>query len=424
MPSTEKDKPPVAVLPTEDEDLRSPLERFRTRPRKALSVTDLVSPAWCELQYYYTLKHHGKKKRTAAMKRGSAVHRELEDQLYTTVKVVTETREDAWGLRIWNVIQGLYTLQETGYTRELEVWGLVHGEVVNGVIDELSYVCPDPELEEQLEKSAASKKHVILPSDQPTLPDVIKAAGFGSHAMTSMSKASDSRRVYLCDVKTRGARTLPNDSAMRSTKYQLMLYHRMFRSLATGNVEFRVLAQRFELDIKTPFSDVFIAQMGSFTDEVGYSQSEVSDPESSAPMTSSRDSVALLRSHNSLEQLWALMIATFQMVLPNGAASVGNILKAEYRSSSTGQVMGIKTFPVNKDVLEQYLDIEMQWWRGERDPVGVVIEEAYKCRSCDFAESCEWRLQRVQEAIENARMSKGRPAKDSSRKWSSSEDAE
>jgi hypothetical protein len=123
-----------AASNTTQSDNRSPLERFRTAPKKALSVTDLVSPAWCELQYYYTLSIHGRKIRTAAMKKGSVVHKELEDQIYTTVQVDITCKEEAWGLRIWNVIQGLKTLRETGQARELEVWGLVEGQIVNGVI--------------------------------------------------------------------------------------------------------------------------------------------------------------------------------------------------------------------------------------------------------------------------------------------------
>ena len=37
----------------------------------------------------------------------------------------------------------------TGLTRELEVMGVVDGEVIIGIIDELSYACPDEELEGQ-----------------------------------------------------------------------------------------------------------------------------------------------------------------------------------------------------------------------------------------------------------------------------------
>ena len=107
----------------EEPDTRSPLERFRRPPKKPLSVTDLISPAWCELQYYYTLSKHGKKKRTPAMKQGTKIHKALEDEVHRMEPVTILTKEDGWGLRIWNVIQGLRTLKETGCTRELEIWG-------------------------------------------------------------------------------------------------------------------------------------------------------------------------------------------------------------------------------------------------------------------------------------------------------------
>ncbi|KFZ15598.1 hypothetical protein V501_02642, partial [Pseudogymnoascus sp. VKM F-4519 (FW-2642)] len=113
QPDAPAPEPPVP-------DTRTPLQRYRSFPRKALSVTDLVSPAWCELQYSLTLSLHGRKPRTEAMKRGSEVHAALEEEVYTSVQIEIATKEDAWGLRVWNVIQGLRTLRETGMTRELE----------------------------------------------------------------------------------------------------------------------------------------------------------------------------------------------------------------------------------------------------------------------------------------------------------------
>jgi exonuclease V len=104
------------------------------------------------------------------------------------------------------------------------------------------------------------------------------------------------------------------------------------------------------------------------------------------------------------------MISEFQITLPNGAASLGNILKAEYRSRDTGEVVGSKTFAMDKRGLKEYVDKEMQWWRGEREAQGVVVEEAFKCRSCEFADGCEWRLQKVEEAREKVRMTRKRTA--------------
>jgi len=34
----------------------------------------------------------------------------------------------------------------------------------------------------------------------------------------------------------------------------------------------------------------------------------------------------------------------------------------------------------------------------------VEVEEAYKCRVCEFAEDCEWRRGKIEEAIEKARL--------------------
>lgn len=386
-------------------DLRSPIERFRTPPKKALSVTDLVSPAWCELQYWYTLTKHGRKRRTPAMKEGTRVHKVLEEQVYTTVRVEVQTREDAWGLRIWNVIQGLRTLRETGQTRELEIWGTVDGLVVNGVIDELSYICPDTVLEHSLQNSL-TKFQEELPTDQTTISDFFNAAGAKSLKEATVGKReTETKKLYLCDVKTRGVRSVPSASAFKPTKIQLMLYHRLLSNLATNTVDFSILAARYNLDATKVFSDEFMAQVGSLNDEVFHDAP--ADPASHDPSSSlSQDSMSTLLAHNTLNLLWSLMITEFQLTLPEGVDSLGHILKAEYRSRDDGEVVGVKTLAMNDQELTTFISHEMEWWKGERQAEGVVVQEAFKCRSCDFADECEWRLQKVEEAKEKARMSR------------------
>lgn len=118
--------------PAEDhdpDDTRSPLERFRPAPRKGLSVTDLVSPAWCELQYWYSLNKYGRIKRTPIMKQGSKIHKEKEREIQTEVPVDTVTKEDRLGLRMWNMIQGMRALRLQGITREFDVFGVVDDQV-------------------------------------------------------------------------------------------------------------------------------------------------------------------------------------------------------------------------------------------------------------------------------------------------------
>jgi exonuclease V len=371
---------------------------------KPLSVTDLVSPAWCELQYWYALKIRGKPKQTKAMQEGSVVHKELENQVYTTVRVETPTKEDGWGLRIWNVIQGLRTLQEIGYTRELEIWGTVDGLVVNGIIDEVSFTCPDPELEAQFENRQMPIKDE-LPADQTTISDFFKASLNTSitDAVGSKKRAL-AKKVYICDIKTRLNRTLPTGAAFRPTKMQLMMYHHLLSKLVSNQVDFEVLLNRHKLDGDKPLSDSFIARIGSLNEGIPFDSSSSTMADSSS--LSSQDSISILLEHNSLRQLWSFMIKTYQILLPAGRDSIGNVLRAEYRSRDDGEVLGSSTLAMDESVLKVYLDHELKWWKGEREPLGVVIEEAYKCKTCDYAEICDWRRERVAEATEKARANK------------------
>ncbi|GBB90622.1 hypothetical protein RclHR1_17620002 [Rhizophagus clarus] len=40
---------------------------------------------------------------------------------------------------------------------------------------------------------------------------------------------------------------------------------------------------------------------------------------------------------------------------------------------------------------------------GYRIPEGVPIEDAWKCQNCDFAENCEWRLNKIKEHAQRRR---------------------
>jgi exonuclease V len=70
---------------------------------------------------------------------------------------------------------------------------------------------------------------------------------------------------------------------------------------------------------------------------------------------------------------------------------------------------------MDDNALKVYLDRELEWLNGEREPLGVVIEEAYKCKTCDYADICDWRRARVAEATEKARANK--KAIGSLKKW-------
>ncbi|TLD35389.1 putative tripeptidyl-peptidase [Venturia nashicola] len=397
-----------SMAPPPPPDTRSPLERFRSPPMKPLSVSDLVSPAWCELQYWFTLTSKlGRKKRTPAMKAGTKVHAVLEAQVHDVVPVDVTTREDGWGLRIWNVIQGLRTLRATGMTRELEVWGVIDGQVVNGIIDEIGIKCPDPELEEALELSKTKQDgaKMALPPEQKTILDYYDMPSSHQHDtasswLGSLAALDESpKKIYITDVKTRMASSLPKGGSLKPTNMQLHIYHHLFVSLATNSVQADTIFDRYKLKANATFTDGFIAAIAGLEDNF---ISETVTDEPFAEFNSRSDSVSELSQHNTLTLLWSLMMTEFARTVPS-VAHVGNILQAEFRKQSDGSMIGNKVFPYEEGVLREYIEDVMKWWRGEREARGVDMEDAWKCGSCEFKEGCEWRESKVKEAVEKFR---------------------
>ena len=85
-------------------------------------------------------------------------------------------------------------------------------------------------------------------------------------------------------------------------------------------------------------------------------------------------------------------------------APVGDVLRAEYRATGTGKIVGVRAFAYDAKIIDTYIRQEMAWWAGERPTRGVDVEEAFKCRMCEFAEVCTWRRERVDEGLQKARL--------------------
>jgi exonuclease V len=378
------------------------------------------------------------------MKQGTAIHKALEDEVHTTVPVDITTNEDKWGLRIWNIIQGLRTLRDTGRTRELEVWGMVGGEIVNGIVDELSYGCPDPKLEGEIDERYANAQRAkdALPEYQTTIRDyLLSPAGGGSYENSETGIKSQQamhpppmpgkqreQLVYITDIKTRSVKSLPAGASIRPTVMQLHLYHHMVENLARNNFPLQALADRYQLDTSSTFSDSFIVQVGSLnqeffdtvTEQLGASEDKVM----SSQIASSQDSTDLLLRHNNLSSLWNFMIQQFQQTfllnpkfsvpstpfstpqsihdMPTSSTRLSPILTVTYLSSKTSELLGSKSILFDASLLKDYLEDNLSWWKGEREARGVELQEAWKCRSCDFRNDCSWIHERDAAAVAEA----------------------
>ncbi|KAI0128067.1 exonuclease V [Hypoxylon sp. NC0597] len=385
---------PVSVDPPKDS--RSPLQRFRSFPKKPLTVSDLASGAWCELQYWYTLTllPGGRKTKTAAMRGGTRVHQTLEDQVHSTVQVNITSKEEAFALRLWNVIQGLRTLRDVGMTRELEVWGIIEGQIVNGIIDEISHTSPNVAFEQELGLSQLSDGF-ISPYSKP-------------QAEITNYLEPQRKKIYLTDVKTRGSDRLPAGAALRPARVQLFLYHRLLGEMASGVVDFAAILDRYGIRPNVLFSDAFMAQVGDLHDEIFYdADSDLgrtsSTTHSSQSGQESEESPPDLIRYRSIAQILPLLESELRVTFPQGAATLGDLLTVQYRHRDDGRILGNNCFPNDPEALEGYIRENMKWWRGEKAAEGVSIEETYKCRSCEFAESCQWRKDKEAEFLQRKR---------------------
>jgi exonuclease V len=62
-----------------------------------------------------------------------------------------------------------------------------------------------------------------------------------------------------------------------------------------------------------------------------------------------------------------------------------------YSASGSGSIIGRSVFTHSPRRLTAHLSSVLRWWMGERDAVGVSIEETSRCAWCEFEEACEWR---------------------------------
>jgi exonuclease V len=204
--------------------------------------------------------------------------------------------------------------------------------------------------------------------------------------------AEPKRMVYIADVKTRGHKSVPAAASLKPTWMQLMLYRKLLEALATNTVDADTIFARYDLRPLEPFTETFITEIGRIDSA---SDDSMDDENPFAVLQASE-----LESHGNLSALWSLMISEFTQTID----ALSDVLRAEFRYSKTGELIGSEVFAYDADVIEMYIASEMSWWKGEREAVGVEIEEAFKCRMCDFAEECGWRKNKIEEATEKHRL--------------------
>ncbi|OAX40886.1 hypothetical protein K503DRAFT_855055 [Rhizopogon vinicolor AM-OR11-026] len=295
---------------------KNPYEQFCSW-KKGFSVTDLVSPVWCEVQYEYGLygkRYRPLEKRPSSfisrdgkeiqvqqkvaqhndrtLKKGASIHKALEREVRPEiVPIRITTDEERWALRLFNLTAGLEQLVLDGRTRELPVFGVTHGQVVFGIIDEVTRCIPSevherynpikrgsvssglsPAKKKQRRLSSPSKQciHTFFSIPETRIPEQLS---FDEKVHDTNLTGNSTPRVAhpqptfydltLIDYKTRRAPSLPPEEDTVSSQLQLMLYHRMLSALLLPETfDFDALWAKQGINPHRSFSRSFVEDIG------------------------------------------------------------------------------------------------------------------------------------------------------------------
>ncbi|KAL5519559.1 hypothetical protein ACEPAH_1242 [Sanghuangporus vaninii] len=263
--------------------IKSPFIEFRQRQRGYLTVTDLVAPAWCEVQFDYGLRQFRNKpiskrpqsfvtpkgkeikveakvaaKNEDILDKGKIVHKKLEREIHKEeVLIKVKRKEEIWALKLLDFLVRLKTIEATSVVRELPIWGIIQDHPVYGKIDEL-----------RLETSNVTNGFNNLTSQSKDGQTQTKLHSFLTNAKETIHASSNahSQIIHIIDNKTRQNASVPSHVDSLSSRLQLMLYWLMLTralTISDDGTSFSSFCARIGLRPSRRFSGAFITEMAS-----------------------------------------------------------------------------------------------------------------------------------------------------------------
>ncbi|XP_057640709.1 exonuclease V [Chionomys nivalis] len=164
--------------------------------------------------------------------------------------------------------------------------------------------------------------------------------------------------LELIELKTRRRPVLPLPAQKKKDYFQVSLYKYIFDAMVQGKVIPASLIHHTKLCLDTPLglSVLRHARQGGF----------------------------------SVKSLSDLMELVFLSLTLSDLPAI-DTLKLEYVHQETAAVLGTETVAFDEKEVKGQVQHYVAYWMGRRAPQGVDVEEAWKCRTCDYADICEWR---------------------------------
>lgn len=191
--------------------------------------------------------------------------------------------------------------------------------------------------------------------------------------LDQLEYSAQDHTLILLELKTRRQLSVPGAEQRRSHDLQLMLYKNLLDQLTQGKANWFFLLQEMKLDMSMPLS------MGPllYVRQLGLDGFFTPSP-----------------SHPNMLTLGQLTTGLGSLVVGLDLPLVTTLL-LQYEHQSSGEVIGVELVLHEEDWAKKLVGSSLEFWQGQRAAGGVDIEEAWKCRSCQFRDVCVRRISQL-----------------------------
>ncbi|XP_070591337.1 exonuclease V [Erythrolamprus reginae] len=168
--------------------------------------------------------------------------------------------------------------------------------------------------------------------------------------------------LQLSELKTRERPSLPSPSQKKKDRFQVSLYKHLFDAMVQGCLTQDIFVHHLHLKPQQSLGQ----EIQEHAQKAGFVVQRFEDL---------LELVLLNLIHSDIPAIDRLQI--------------------EYIHQQTNKLLGTEVMTYDHDELMSMCHYFLAYWKGQRDPKGVDIEDTWKCSYCAFADICDWRRQRV-----------------------------
>ncbi len=191
--------------------------------------------------------------------------------------------------------------------------------------------------------------------------------------------------LTLLDYKTRYQKTMPSLEQKKGNALQLMIYKCLLDHLTCGMTPFETLRQHLSLD----FSQSLSKGPAEHIEQCGLGNlfgGGLGGKDASVAVT-----------FGEVAECVSKLIAGLELPLVSS-------LILQYEHQASGEVIGVDPVDYREEWMREEVASSLQFWSGERVAKGVEVEDAWKCRSCQFRDVCVWKKRRELEKLPAAKL--------------------